>query len=116
MASFVQLNAQAAALTPAKYVVMGKDGQPRFFEILFVNGGNRVFQLIGSPVNYTRHTMKVSWQAYVLHVITNSPSTAIALYGKYAKTCGACDSPLTHARSRACGMGPKCAPRWGVKW
>jgi len=117
MASFVQLNAQAATLEPAKYVVMSKDGvTPRFFEIAFVNGGNRLYEIKGNPGDYTRHTCNVRVQEYVLWRLTSSPKTHIALYGKHAKFCGACDSPLTHARSLACGMGPKCAPKWGVKW
>lgn len=117
MASFVQLNAQAATLEPAKYVVMSKDGEtPKFFEIAFVKGGNRLYELKGNPGNYTRHTCNLKVQEYVLWKLTNRPAHHMALYGIHAKFCGACDSALTHVRSLACGMGPKCAPKWGVKW
>lgn len=117
MASFVQLNAMAATLEPAKYVVMSKDGEtPRFFEIVFVKGGNRLYELKGNPGDYTRHTLNTKIQHYVLWVLTNDPKKGITLFGKFKRHCGACDSPLTHTRSRACGMGPKCAPKWGVKW
>lgn len=117
MASFAQLNAQAATLEPAKYVVMAKDGvTPVFFEIAHVKGSNRLYQLKGNPGDYTRHTLNVTWQSYVLYKLTSAPATHLALYGKHAKFCGACDSALTHTRSLACGMGPKCAPKYGVKW
>jgi hypothetical protein len=117
MVSFVQLNAMAATLEPAKYVVMSKDSEtPKFFEIAHVKGGNRLYELKGSPGEYTRHTCSAKIQHYVLWVLTSDPKKGITLYGKHAKFCGACDSPLTHARSLGCGMGPKCAPQWGVKW
>lgn len=116
MASFAQLNAQAATLAPCKYVVMGQDNEPRFFEIALVKGGNRLYQLKGNPGDYTRHTLNIKWQTYVLHVLTSDPKRGLTLYGHHAKFCGACGSALTHARSLACGMGPKCAPRYGVKW
>jgi hypothetical protein len=107
----------AATLEPAKYVVMSKDGEtPRFFEITFVKGGNRLYELKGSPGDYVRHTVNTKIQAYVLWVLTSDPRKGITLYGKHAQFCGACDSPLTHTRSLGCGMGPKCAPKWGVKW
>lgn len=116
MASFAQLNAQAAALAEAKYVVMGQDGEPRFFEIADVKGSHRLYQLKGNPGDYTRHTLNIKWQTYVLFKLTQDPKEGITLYGKHAKFCGACDSALTHPRSLACGMGPKCAPKHGVKW
>lgn len=116
MASFVQLNAQAATLLEGKYVVMGQDGEPRFFEIAFVKGGNRLYQLKGNPGDYTRHTLSTKWQSYVLHVLTNNPKHGMALYGIHAKFCGDCNSALTHARSLAAGMGKHCANKHGVKW
>jgi hypothetical protein len=115
--TYPQLNALAATLAEGKYVVMAKDGvTPYFFEIKKVKGGNRIYRLIGHPGDYARHTLNVKWQSYVLYVISQNPKQAITLYGKHAHFCGACDSPLTHDRSRKCGMGPKCAPQWGVKW
>jgi hypothetical protein len=117
MASFAQLNAQVAALTEGKYAVIGKDGEtPYFFEIANVKGAHRIFRLIGSPGDYKRHTLNVAWQTHALNLLTALPTASMVLYGQLAKFCGACDSALTHARSLACGMGPKCAPKWGVKW
>lgn len=116
MASFAQLNAQAAALDEGKYAVMGQDDEPRFFEIADVKGSHRLFQLIGSPGDYKRHTLNVAWQTYVLFKLTQAPLEGKILYGKHAKHCWDCNSPLTHARSLACGMGPVCAPKNGVKW
>jgi len=117
MASFAQLNALANSIAEGKYVVMGKDGEtPYFFEIKKVKNSHRVYRLQGNPGDYQRHTVNIKWQTHALNVIANDVQKAITLYGKHAKFCGACDSPLTHARSLSCGMGPVCAPRWGVKW
>ena len=117
MASFAQLNEMANALAEGKYAVIGKDGEtPYFFEISKVKGSHRIFRLIGSPGDYQRHTLNVKWQTHALTLITALPTASMVLYGKLAKWCGVCDSPLTHARSLACGMGPVCAPKHGVKW
>jgi len=117
MASFVQLNAQAATLLEGKYVVLCKDGvTPKFFEIANVKGGNRLYELKGNPGDYSRHTCTMKVQEYVLWKLTSAPAKHMALYGIHAKFCGSCNSALTHARSLACGMGPKCAPKHGVKW
>lgn len=117
MASFAQLNKMAADLPLGKYVVMAKDGvTPYFFEIADVKNSHRVYRLTGAPGDYHRHTMNITWQTYVLTTITSDTKKALTLYGKHAKFCGACDSALTHDRSLACGMGPKCAPKHGVKW
>lgn len=116
MASFAQLNKMAADLPLGKYVVMGQDGEPRFFEIADIKGAHRAYRLTGAPGDYHRHTMNIKWQTYVLTTITSDVKKAFTLYGKFARHCGACDSALTHARSRACGMGPKCAPKHGIKW
>ena len=111
MASFAQLNAQAASLAEGFYAVMGKDGvTPYFFEIADVKGSHRIFRLEGAPGDYKRHTLNVKWQAYALHVICKDPIAAFALYGKHARWCGVCNSALTNAKSLERGIGPVC---WG---
>ena len=117
MASFAQLNAMANSLAEGKYAVIGKDGEtPYFFEISDVKGSHRIFRLQGAPGDYKRHTLNVKWQTHALNLLTADPTGSMTRYGKLAKFCGSCDSALTHARSLACGMGPKCAPKHGVKW
>lgn len=117
MASFAQLNKIADDLPTAQYALPGKvDGEVFFFEIRQVGAGHRIFQLQGAPGDFKRHTMKFKWQVAALTKISSDVTAAITFFGQKTRTCGACDSPLTHARSRACGMGPKCAPRGGVKW
>jgi hypothetical protein len=117
MASFVQLNAQAATLLEGKYVVLCKDGEtPKFFEIALVKGGNRLYELKGNPGDYTRHTCTKRVQEYVLWKLISAPAHHMALYGQHAKFCGDCNSALTHARSLAAGMGKHCCDKHGVKW
>lgn len=110
MASFAQLNAQAASLAEGFYAVMGQDGNPRFFEIATVKGSHRLYKLEGAPGDYHRHTLNIKWQTYVLHVLTKDPIAGFQLYGKHAKWCGVCDSALTNAKSLERGIGPVC---WG---
>lgn len=118
MASFAQLNAMAADLPEGKYALPAKDGSDKvyFFEIAKVKGAHRITQLFGSPGDFKRHTMKISWQEAALRGIHADVKKAITFFGKHFTVCGACMSPLTHERSRTCGLGPKCAPKWRVKW
>jgi len=109
MASFAQLNAQAASLAEGFYAVMGQDGNPRFFEIAKVKGSHRLYRLEGSPGDYKRHTLNIKWQTYVLHVLTKDPAAGFALYGKHARWCGVCKTAaLTNPKSLARGIGPVC--------
>jgi hypothetical protein len=128
MASFAQMNKLADELPAGRYALPGKaDGEVFFFEIKPVGGwstksvasgtpGHRIFRLQGAPGDFAQHTMKFAWQVAALTKIAGDVKAAITFFGQKSRTCGACNSPLTHSRSRACGMGPKCAPRWGVKW
>ena len=109
MASFAQLNAQAASLAEGFYAVMGKDGKtPYFFEIKKVKGSHRIYRLEGAPGDYKRHTLNVAWQTHALAVICKDPIAAFQLYGKHAQWCGVCNSALTNAKSLERGIGPVC--------
>lgn len=118
MASFAQLNAMADSIPAGKYALPAKvqSEEVYFFEIRKVGQGHRIFKLVGAPGNFKSHTMNIKWQERALTLISLDVTLAMTFFGKTTRTCGACESPLTHARSRACGLGPKCAPKFGVKW
>lgn len=118
MASFAQLNQMANAIPVGRYALSATNGTDDvyFFEIRKVGASHRIFRLIGAPGDFHRRTMNIKWQERALRKISIDPAMWIRFFGMKTRVCGACQSPLTHARSRACGMGPKCAPKWGVKW
>jgi uncharacterized protein DUF6011 len=115
MASFAQLNQMAANLAEGMYAIMGKDGESvYFFQIKKVKNSHRIFRLEGSPGDYKRHTMKVTWQAAALTKISVNPIAALKLYGQRAKWCGVCNSALTNQVSLEFGIGPVCRGKLGV--
>lgn len=118
MASFAQINAALNALNEGRYALPAKNGSDEvyFFEISKVKDSHRIFRLLGAPGDFTKKTMKFAWQVAAVQKISVNPVEAMTFFGKKTRQCGACGSELTHVRSRACGMGPKCAPAHGVKW
>ena len=120
MASFAQINAQLNAIPVGRYALPAKDGDGAyFFEIAEVKGGHRIYQLHGTPGGkgvFKQSTMKFAWQVVAVAKIGADPTKAMQYFGHRTEQCGACHSELTHERSLACGMGPKCAPKYGVKW
>lgn len=115
--NFAQLNKLIDAVDEGRYALPAKQGEDVFFfEIKKVGQGNRIFRLLGAPGDFTRKTMKFAWQVAAVQKISANPVEAMTFFGKKTTQCGHCGSELTHLRSRACGMGPKCAPKFGVKW
>jgi hypothetical protein len=52
-------------------------------------------------------------QIWVLEQIAKDPAAAASRYGLESEHCGICGRKLTKDESRARGIGPVCAERWG---
>lgn len=72
--------------------------------------------LIGSPGSWRQQRVAQDQRAAVMAKIAADPQAAAARYGHEFKTCGACDSPLSHERSRKAGYGQVCAAKRGWAW
>jgi hypothetical protein len=59
------------------------------------------------------HKLSRATQYRVLDAIAENPAEAAELYGKEVGKCGICHRKLTNDISRARGIGPVCAARYG---
>ncbi len=70
-------------------------------------------QLLGSPRAYRKVDMTPAQRASVLSAIQADPKSASLRYGREARICGICSSPLTNTESRKAGIGPICRGKVG---
>lgn len=91
----------------------------RFYQVDKPENGKwagRVFLslLVGSPGNWTKLSIKQSKDknTVMAHIGKDARAAAVE-FGRKAKVCGRCLSPLSHVRSRAAGYGQACAEKLG---
>lgn len=82
-----------------------------FFSVWVKDDGSR--WTVRMYVSDERVKLPRRLQYQILDSIAEDPAEAAALYGKEIGKCGICSRKLTNDESRARGIGPVCAERWG---
>lgn len=83
-----------------------------FFRVVRANRVTTVYRVIGGH-NDQRVSLAQAEAAMLALVLTDDIPAAMATYGREIGRCGYCHRHLTDEESRAVGMGPVCAAKYG---
>ena len=83
-----------------------------FFRVMRVNRSTAVYRVIGGH-NDQRLSLAQAEAAMLALVLTDDIPAAMATYGREIGRCGYCHRHLTDEESRAVGLGPVCAAKYG---
>lgn len=117
-AEFVALQEQLRKLNVGRYALPRRStGEWDFFEVVEKASGARYLnRLLGSPGDYNREHLSVELQAAAARAISGDWVAAAHAFAERTRHCAKCGTALTHARSLAAKIGPKCAKEWGWTW
>ena len=85
-------------------------------DAVWIKNGNGGGDWLGKIVGGRFHRFKACSdpQQYEIANICADPSSAARAFGQRWTTCSCCGRTLTNEQSRAAGIGPICAERWGL--
>lgn len=112
--TITEVNALAKSVPTGYYALPRRDdattgSQPiYYFKIHEYRGGHRIVMVTGGVGAFVEIPMKLKWQLRALQGIAADAKAAAIRFGRETGTCGRCHSPLTDAKSREYGLGPKC--------
>jgi hypothetical protein len=117
-ADFDRVDAELLKVVPGRYALARREpstgGNTITFLVVFESKRNStvkhmIRQLVGAPGAFAERTLPLEHQYFAALHIAEDPKAAMIRYGLETKECGRCGSPLTNDKSRAAGIGPKCA-------
>lgn len=83
-----------------------------FFRVVRADNTTKVYRVIGGH-NDKRLPLAQAEAAMLALVLTEDIPAAMATYGREIGRCGYCHRRLTNKASRAIGLGPDCAAKYG---
>jgi hypothetical protein len=119
-ADFDRVDEQLLKVAPGRYALARREpstgGNTITFLVVFESKRNGVVkhmirQLVGAPGAFQERTLPLEHQFFAAKHIAEDPKAALVRYGLETQECGRCGSPLTNDKSRAAGIGPRCATK-----
>lgn len=109
------VEAPAADVAAGRYAIVDPDGRVRFFVVDRPTEGRwagRTF--VSEQASDEKYPVRGPRRSEVLAAISVDPEDALRRYGVELGRCGVCGRTLTDETSRAAGIGPDCADRFGI--